>query len=488
MTYSVAIPEQLNEDLCKHLVRKDGQEDLCFALWNPSYGKVRTTALIQKVLVPRNGERLVHGNASFLSPYFERAIEEALRENCGIVFLHSHPGPGWQDMSNDDIAAELGLAPKVFAATELPLVGLTLGSDGTWSARFWEKQSPTTYVRRWCESVRSVGLQLRTSFADILIPPRPEIEEQIRTVSAWGYRKQAELSRLRIGVVGAGSVGSMVAEALARTGIAKITLIDFDIVKRHNLDRTLHSTRWDAYLGRPKVRTLGRALKKSGTDRNFQVLEVMKSVAEPEGFKAALDCDVLFSCVDRPLGRSVLNFISFAHLIPVIDGGIRIEVDASQQMKAADWKIQISSPGRRCLECIGQYTPAMASLEREGFLDDPSYIQGLSKDDPLLRNENVFAFSANVASFEMLQMLQMVIAPQGISDPGEQMYHFVPAIFDAPIFDVCKSNCPYLKLMAKGDRSGITVTSRIEIAEKARNALQKRPLHKRAIDSVLSAF
>jgi len=130
----------------------------------------------------------------------------------------------------------------------------------------------------------------------------------------------------------------------------------------------------------------------------------------------------------------------------------------------------------------------MASLEREGFLDDPTYIQGLAKDDPLLRNENVFVFSANVASFEVLQLLQMVIAPLGISDPGEQMYHFVPAIFDPPVFDVCKSSCHYPKLMAKGDRSGVTVTSRSEIAEKSRNMLRKRPPHKQVIDAILKAL
>lgn len=488
MNYSVAIPENLAEDLWAHLIRKDGQEDLCFALWNPSYGQIRTTALIQDILLPRNGERRVHGNASFLPPYFERAVHEALKGNCGIAFLHSHPGPGWQDMSDDDIAAELDMAPKVFSATELPLVGLTLGSDGTWSARFWERQSPYKYVRKWCESVRSVGLALRTSFADHLLPPPAEIEEQIRTVSAWGYKKQAELSRLKVGIVGAGSVGSIVAEGLARTGISKITLIDFDAVKKHNLDRLLHSTRLDAYLGRPKVRTLGRAIRRSATDQNFHVTEVMHSIVEVEGFRAALDCDVLFSCVDRPLGRSVLNFVSFAHLIPVIDGGIRIEVDADQQMKAADWKIQTSSPRRRCLECVGQYTPAMASLEREGFLDNPEYIKGLPKDDLLFRNENVFAFSANVASFEVLQLLQMVIAPSGISDPGEQMYHFVPALFDPPVFETCKQNCPYPRLTAKGERSGITVTSRSELAEAARNMLRKRPLYKRIIDAILGGF
>jgi molybdopterin-synthase adenylyltransferase len=488
MNYSVAIAEELDEALLLHLIRRDGQEDLCFALWNPSQGENRTTALIHAALFPREGERRVHGNASFLPPYFERVVEEALRENCGIAFLHSHPGPGWQDMSEDDIQAESSIAAQVFAATELPLVGLTVGSDGTWSARFWERKLPNEFIRRWCENVRSVGLQLRVSFSDSLCPPPPEIEDQVRTVSAWGYLKQANLSRLRVGVVGTGSVGAIVAEALARTGISRITLIDFDIVKRHNLDRLLHSTRLDAYLASSKVSVLARGIRRSATAPDFRVHEVVNSLSEPEGFKAALDCDVLFSCVDRPLGRSILNFVSFAHLIPVIDGGIRVEVDPNGDMKAADWKILASSPRRRCLECAGQYTPATVSLEREGFLDDPEYIRGLPENDPLKRNENVFAFSANVASFEVMQLLQMVVAPRGISDAGEQMYHFVPAIFDSPIFEMCKPTCPYPGLIATGDRSGITVTSPSLVAQAARDGLRNRPWPKRALDRVLGVI
>lgn len=279
---------------------------------------------------------------------------------------------------------------------------------------------------------------------------------------------QASLARLHVGVVGAGSVGAIVAEALARSGIQRITVIDFDSVESVNLDRLLHATRRDAQLQRAKVSMLARALKQSATAENFTANEVEFSVCEEEGFRSALDCDVLFSCVDRPWPRAVLNLIAYAHLIPVVDGGIRVGVNRNGTLRRADWKVQIASPGRRCLECLEQYNAADVSLEREGYFDNPSYIGGLPDDHHMRRNENVFAFSLSAASFEILQMLTMVVAPCGISNAGEQMYHFVPGFLDSPSFGVCEGTCIYPPLTAKGDRAGIKPTGRHLVAEMMR--------------------
>jgi tRNA A37 threonylcarbamoyladenosine dehydratase len=89
---------------------------------------------------------------------------------------------------------------------------------------------------------------------------RPRIDS---TVSAWGDQKQADLARLHIGVVGAGSDGCIVAEALARMGICKITLLDFDAVAQINLDRLLHATSGE--VGKAKVAVLADALRNSAT-------------------------------------------------------------------------------------------------------------------------------------------------------------------------------------------------------------------------------
>ena len=400
---------------------------------------------------------------------------EAVNLGAGLAFLHSHPGPGWQDMSADDIRAEQEHAAAAKGATGFPLIGLTAGNDRSWSARFWEKTAPSTYERRWCSTVRAVGSQLRVTFNDRLIPPPNALESLRRTISAWGPVRQANLARIRVGIVGAGSVGSIIAEALARTGFQHVTLIDFDTVEELNLDRLLHAYPRDVRMARSKVQVLGKAIKRSATASAFKVDMIDRSIIEEEGFRVALDCDVLFSCVDRPWPRSVLNYIAYTHLIPVIDGGILVSASKARGLRGADWRAHIASPGRRCLECREQYDSGLVSTERDGYFDDPHYIDGLPDDHFIKRNENVFAFSMSTASFEMLQLLMMVRAPLGVADAGAQMYHFVPGLFDRPNFDTCKLQCPFSSLLlSKGDSSGITATGTHSVAERCRAERAKR--------------
>lgn len=475
--YSVVLTEEIHQNLFDHLIRDDEQEDLCFATYIPSEGIGRSTGILSKIILPEEDERIVQGNVGFLPKYFERVMRIATERKEGITLLHSHLGPGWQGMSKDDVIAETRIAPAVMAVTNLPLLGLTLGTDGSWSARFWIKDSnqKRKYNRNWCENVRIVGKALSVTFNDQILPPNFDTKKQLRTISAWGKCTQENLSRLRIGIVGLGSVGSIVAEILARTGISNFTLIDFDSVEEKNLDRLTNVFKED--IGKAKVDAVKRGIERSGTSPNISVDRCEYSICEKEGYQTALNCDLLFSCVDRPWARQVLNFIAYAHLIPVIDGGIMVRPNKHNNgIVGADWKAQTIGNKRACMECLGQYSSENAVLEKQGLLDDPSYFKGLEKLAFLNAHENVFAFSSHLASMEVLQMLSLFIAPSGISDVGQQMHHFVTGRTDVLEKLHCHENCYFPTAIGKGDYSGIEIYSQHKIAEAFRLSRKNNPI------------
>lgn len=447
---SAAMSERLHISLSEFLIRDDGQEDLAFALWTPSYGKRRLTALLHTLIFPEEGDRQVHGNASFNQVYFERVCKLALREKCGIAFLHSHPSPGWQRMSQDDIVAEQKMAGAAAALTDLPLLGMTTGSDGTWSARMWEHTSGRNFRGKWCCSVRVAGKALKVDFCDLLVP-KPEYREHFkRTVTVWGVRNHTNLARLRVGIVGLGSVGSIVAETLARMGLKRFVLIDFDEVQPHNLDRLLGATEKD--IGKLKIEITERQIRQSATASQLEIITVPCSLAEVEGYRAALDCDVIFSCVDRPRARHILNHFAYSHLIPVVDGGIEVRFNNRGEFTGVDWQLQAVAPGRPCLECLGTYNPSDVNLEEAGQLDDPSYMKGLPDNHRLKNNENVFPFSANLASLEVLQFIALATGAGGINDFGVQRYRYLPGNIEFDLERTCRKDCDRLELEAQGDR------------------------------------
>ncbi len=446
--FSVAMTEPTHADLRRHLDKGSCQEDLTFATWRPSTGRRRATAVLSRLLLPQEGERILEGNAAFTVDYVQRVLGE-LRPGEGVALVHSHLGPGWQDMSKDDVVAERDrLAGAVFGRTGLPLVGMTWGTDGSWSARRWLRSDPRRYERDDATTVRVAGPRLRFTFHPQLRPAPRAGPSQVATVSVWGDSNQADLARACVAIIGLGSVGSLVAEALARMGISDLILIDHDRIEERNLDRTAGANAEDAAVNRLKVEVAERNVRTVATARDMRVLPVAKSILAHEGLMAALDADVIFSCVDRPWPRHLLNAMAYNSLIPVIDGGIYALVDGDTLVHA-NWRVHTVGPGRGCLRCIGALSRDDVSLDIDGKLDDPDYIKNLPMEkQELLSRRNVFPFSMAVAAHEVLHFVGCISGLERVSGVGPQVYHCYPGEMEVRRDSTCDRGCEYQALTA----------------------------------------
>lgn len=70
----------------------------------------------------------------------------------------------------------------------------------------------------------------------------------------YGLEAATRIASAHVVVVGLGGVGSWAAEALARSGIGRLTLIDMDHVSESNLNRQIHAT--ESTLGQSKVQAM----------------------------------------------------------------------------------------------------------------------------------------------------------------------------------------------------------------------------------------
>ena len=464
---SVAMTGTTEMTLLSHLDRADGQEDICLATYRPSTGTMRFTALITAVIPPEPGDRFVHGNATITAEYILRAAEIAQSNESGLVLLHSHPmADKWQLMSGPDRDTESGYANLVREMTGLPLVGMTLATGNrTWSARHWDVGVGKHVNCTHSANVRVIGDRLAISWNDTLRPLPQSTERQWRTVSAWGEECQADLTRRRVLVVGAGSVGLDVVVRLAASGLSHITVMDFDIVQYHNLDRLIGAKPRDARLLRPKTFVAQREGVGAATAETARVEVSDLSICEPEGLRLALDHDLIFSCGDRPWPRAVLNALAYSDFIPVIDGGIGIDTFDDGKMRNATWRSHVIRPMRPCMSCSRQLDLGEVIPDRQGLLNDPEYIAGSGRSD-VPTNQNVAPLSISVAASLLAQYVSFSVAPAGLGDPGPLRYA-LSSHFLERLDHITRPNCPVELSEGAGDQR-VDLTARHEQAEHLR--------------------
>lgn len=157
----------------------------------------------------------------------------------------------------------------------------------------------------------------------------------------YGTQALARLAASHVVVVGIGGVGSWVAEALARTGIGRISLIDMDEVCVSNVNRQLHAL--DGQVGRPKVEVMAERLRAISPE--CEVRAVMDFVT-PNNLAELITDDIncVVDCIDSVNAKVALIAWCRRRKIPVITtGGAGGQIDPTQ-ITVADLSKTVNDP------------------------------------------------------------------------------------------------------------------------------------------------
>ena len=138
---------------------------------------------------------------------------------------------------------------------------------------------------------------------------------------------QPEKDDAKIHIVGCGSVGSTIAENLARCGVKNMVLWDFDTVEAHNIVNQMFRQQ---DVGKSKV----EALKDILCDINPEIVDTVE--LKPDGWQGKLMSGYIFLCVDNiELRRQIVEkHMDSPYVKAVFDFRTLLE---SAQHYAADW-------------------------------------------------------------------------------------------------------------------------------------------------------
>jgi tRNA threonylcarbamoyladenosine dehydratase len=119
----------------------------------------------------------------------------------------------------------------------------------------------------------------------------------------YGVNGARAIRGLHVAVIGIGGVGSWAAEALARSGVGQITLIDFDQVAESNINRQIHADTLS--VGKAKVLAMQERISLINPSCKVNAIE---EFATPENWPtiAASNFDAVIDACDQQSAKTML--------------------------------------------------------------------------------------------------------------------------------------------------------------------------------------
>lgn len=146
-------------------------------------------------------------------------------------------------------------------------------------------------------------------------PTRRELEHLMAARHTPGVH--AKLKKSCVGIAGCGGLGSTAAMALARVGVGRLVIADFDVVEPSNLNRQQYFV---SQIGQPKVKALAENIRRANP---FVKVEAHYQRVVAENVKSLFGrCQVIIEAFDRADQKEMLAEAVLSGLphIPLILG------------------------------------------------------------------------------------------------------------------------------------------------------------------------
>lgn len=170
-------------------------------------------------------------------------------------------------------------------------------------------------------------------------------ERYHRNALLFGADGQRKLQATSAVILGAGSLGSPLAQHLALLGVAKVSVADFDDLDESNRNRFVGARFDDPVPGSRKVDLVCRHMNEINPEVFTEPLPY--SLVSDQVFSAVRAGDWVFGCFDHDGPRAILNELCSAYDKPYIDLASDVAEDGCY-----GGRVCVSIGGQGCLSCL----------------------------------------------------------------------------------------------------------------------------------------
>ena len=171
-----------------------------------------------------------------------------------------------------------------------------------------------------------------------------------RAEALLGTEAMERISEQRVIIFGTGGVGSWCAEALVRTGVRLLTIVDFDCVDVTNINRQLMAT--TQTVGQPKVEALRKRLLEINPDAEITALQ--KTFSEETADEFDLDkYDYIIDAIDSLKDKALLILKACETEARLFSSmGAALKLDSTKIQVAEFWKVKGDPLARALRNCF----------------------------------------------------------------------------------------------------------------------------------------